>query len=178
MAARKQSDRKQSELKQQVAAALAAAEDKKAEQVSVLELDKAAGGFTDYFVICSGTNPRQIQAIADDVELRLKKVGLHPLHVEGYKQAEWVLLDYFDFVVHVFSDQARRFYDLERLWKSAKRIEPGALKPSVPKKRTASSPTPASAKAKPAPRKAAAKKAAGGAGTSRPRARARKSPSA
>jgi ribosome-associated protein len=143
MAAKKKS----SELKQQVAAALAAAEDKKAEQISILEMDKDAGGFTDYFVICSGTNPRQIQSIADEIELRLKQAGLHPLSVEGYKQAEWVLLDYVDFVVHIFSDRARRFYDLERLWKSAKRLEPAELK-AAPKKRVV------------APRKSAAKKAA------------------
>ena len=64
--------------------------------------------------MCSGTNPRQIQAIADEVELRLEKPGQHPTHIEGYKQAEWVLLDYVDFVVHVFSEKARKFYDLER----------------------------------------------------------------
>ena len=78
--------------------------------------------------MCSGTNPRQIQAIADEVELRLKKAGQYPAHTEGYKQAEWVLLDYVDFVVHVFSEQARRFYDLERLWKSARRMAPEELK--------------------------------------------------
>ena len=99
---------------------------------------KGSGAFTDYFVLCSGTNPRQVQAIADEVELRLKGAGLHPTHVEGYKQAEWVLVDYVDFVVHVFSEKARKFYDLERLWKSATRLEPADLK-SVPKKRKAAS---------------------------------------
>jgi ribosome-associated protein len=69
-----------------------------------------------------------VQAIADEVELRLKKMGLRPTHVEGYNQAEWVLVDYVDFVVHVFSEKARKFYDLERLWKSAKRLEPSDLK--------------------------------------------------
>jgi ribosome-associated protein len=134
--------KKETELKQQVLAALAAAEEKKAERLAVLELDKASGGFTDYFVICSGTNPRQIQAISDEVEQRLGKSGLRPTHVEGYKQAEWVLLDYVDFVVHVFSEKAREFYDLERLWKSAKRIEPAELKPGVRRKRaTAAQPT-------------------------------------
>ena len=82
--------------------------------------EKGSGAFTDYFVVCSGTNPRQIQAIADEVELRLKKAGMHPTNIEGYKLAEWVLLDYVDFVVHVFSEKARQYYDLERLWKSAK----------------------------------------------------------
>ena len=88
-------------------------------------MEKGSGAFTDYFVLCSGTNPRQVQAIADEVELRLKAADLRPAHVEGYKQAEWVLIDYVDFVVHVFSEKARKFYDLERLWKSAKRLEAG-----------------------------------------------------
>jgi len=113
----------------QVAEAIDACQEKKAEEVTVLELEKGSGAFTDYFVVCSGTNPRQIQAIADEVELRLKKDGLRPAHTEGYKQAEWVLLDYVDFVVHIFSEKARRFYDLERLWKSARKLEPGEMKP-------------------------------------------------
>ncbi len=118
---------KKSSLKQQVSDAIAAAESKKATDVSVLELDKAASGFTDYFVICSGSNPRQIQAISDEVEERLSKAGLRPAHVEGYRQADWVLLDYVDFVVHIFSEKARHYYDLERLWKSAKPLHPGQL---------------------------------------------------
>jgi ribosome-associated protein len=121
--------------KRQVSEAIAACQEKKAEELTILELEKGSGAFTDYFVICSGTNPRQIQAIADEVELRLKKAGLYPLHVEGYRQAEWVLLDYADFVVHVFADKARRYYELERLWKSAKRLEPADLK--TPAKRAA-----------------------------------------
>src|SRR5512146_1799940 len=112
------------DLRKQVAAAVAACEDKKADRLSVLELEKNSGAFTDYFVICSGTNPRQLQAISDEVELRLKNLGLYPKSVEGYRQAEWVLLDYVDFVVHVFSQKARDFYDLERLWKSAKKVLP------------------------------------------------------
>ncbi len=118
---------KKSDLKQQVSAAIAAAEAKKASDLSVLELDKASSGFTDYFVICSGSNPRQIQAISDEVEQRLRKAGLHPTHVEGYRQADWVLLDYVDFVVHIFSEKARNYYDLERLWKSAKPLHPSQL---------------------------------------------------
>ena len=114
-------------LKQQISEAIAACQDKKAEEITVLELEKGSGAFTDYFVMCSGTNPRQVQAISDEVELRLKNTGLRPTHVEGYRQAEWVLLDYVDFVVHVFSEKSRRFYDLERLWKSAKRLEPSEL---------------------------------------------------
>jgi len=114
---------KKNDVKRQVAEAISACQEKKAEEITILELEKGSGAFTDYFVVCSGTNPRQIQAISDEVEERLKKNGMRPTHVEGYKQAEWVLLDYVDFVVHVFSEKSRRFYDLERLWKSAKRLE-------------------------------------------------------
>jgi ribosome-associated protein len=119
--------KKTNDLKRQVNEAILACQDKKAEQVTVLELEKDSGAFTDYFVMCSGTNPRQIQAIADAVEERLKGLGLRPAHTEGYKQAEWVLLDYVDFVVHIFSENARQYYDLERLWKSATRLEPTEL---------------------------------------------------
>jgi ribosome-associated protein len=129
---------KKNELKLQVAAAIQACLEKKAEELSILEMEKGSGAFTDYFVLCSGTNPRQVQAIADEVELRLKAADLRPAHIEGYKQAEWVLLDYVDFVVHVFSDKARKFYDLERLWKTAKRLEVSDLK-AVAKKKAASS---------------------------------------
>ena len=130
---------KKSELKKQVTAAIQACLEKKAEELSILEIEQGTGAFTDYFVVCSGTNPRQIQAIADEVELRLKATGLRPAHVEGYNQAEWVLLDYVDFVVHVFSEKARRFYDLERLWKSAKRLQPSDLNPA-PRKRKGGAP--------------------------------------
>jgi len=131
------------ETRRQVTEAIAAAQDKKAEDLTILELDKNSGAFTDYFILCSGTNPRQIQAIADEVELRLKRsLGLYPAHTEGYKQAEWVLLDYVDFVVHVFAENARRYYDLERLWKSARRLEPADLK--SPARRAAKKRTPAS----------------------------------
>jgi ribosome-associated protein len=125
---------KKSDLKLQVAAAIQACLDKKAEELSILEMEKGSGAFTDYFVLCSGTNPRQVQAIADEVELRLKAEGLRPAHVEGYRQAEWILVDYVDFVVHVFSEKARKFYDLERLWKTAKRLEPAELKPAARRK--------------------------------------------
>ena len=127
---------KKSELKNQITAAIQACLEKKAEELSILEMEKGSGAFTDYFVLCSGTNPRQVQAIADEVELRLKNEGLRPTHVEGYNQAEWVLIDYVDFVVHVFSEKARKFYDLERLWKSAKRLEPSDLK-AAPRARKA-----------------------------------------
>ncbi|HYX69624.1 MAG TPA: ribosome silencing factor, partial [Terriglobales bacterium] len=90
-------------LRRQVRQAIAACQEKKAEDLAVLELGKHSGAFTDYFVICSGTNPRQVQAIADAVGEQLGKSGLLALHVEGYTQAEWVLLDYVDLVVHIFS---------------------------------------------------------------------------
>jgi len=118
---------KKDDLKRQVSEAIAACHDKKAEDIVVLELEQGSGAFTDYFVMCSGTNPRQIQTISDAVEQRLRQVDLRPAHVEGYRQAEWVLLDYVDFVVHVFSEKARRFYDLERLWKSARKLEASEL---------------------------------------------------
>lgn len=128
---------KKADVKRQVTEAIAACEEKKADELKVLELDKASGGFTDYFVICSGGNPRQIQAISDEVEERLGKAGLRPTHVEGYRQAEWVLLDYVDFVVHVFSQKARHFYNLERLWKSAKQLTPAELRAPAKKRATA-----------------------------------------
>ncbi len=147
--------KKTSDLKRQVADAITACEAKKAEDVTVLQLDKAAGGFTDYFVICSGSNPRQIQAISDEVEQRLSGAGLKPTHIEGYRQAEWILLDYVDFVVHVFSQKARNFYNLERLWKSAKQLAPSELhKPARRRTRAAPTSTPTRA---PRPRRRARK---------------------
>ena len=138
---------KKTELKKQVAAAIQACLEKKAEELSILEMEKGSGAFTDYFVLCSGTNPRQVQAIADEVEMRLKAAGVRPNNVEGYNQAEWVLIDYVDFVVHVFSEKARKFYDLERLWKSAKRLEPSDLK-SKPRARKTAGKATATKKAK------------------------------
>ena len=88
----------------------------------MLDLRKAAG-FTDYFVICSGTNPRQIRAIADGIMEALAADGVKPAHVEGYDRSEWILLDYFDFIVHIFAPETRVFYGLERLWGNAERIE-------------------------------------------------------
>jgi ribosome-associated protein len=133
---------KKNDLRKQVAAAIQACLDKKAEELTILEMEKGSGAFTDYFVLCSGTNPRQIQAIADEVELRLKSAGLRPTHIEGYNQAEWVLIDYVDFVVHIFSEKARKFYDLERLWKSARRLEPSQLKAAARKRKAAGGSTP------------------------------------
>jgi ribosome-associated protein len=109
-------------LPKQIEAAVRAADDKQASDLIVLDLRKAAG-FTDYFVIGSGTNPRQIRAIADAVMEALGALGARPAHVEGYDRSEWVLLDYFDFVVHIFAPETRLFYGLERLWGSAERVE-------------------------------------------------------
>jgi ribosome-associated protein len=106
-----------------VATAVRAALDKKAVDVVVLDLRKA-GGFTDHFVIASGANPRQINAIADSIEDTLRKeLGERPALAEGAETSEWILLDYFNFVVHVFSRECRAFYGLERLWGSAERRE-------------------------------------------------------
>jgi ribosome-associated protein len=137
-------------LKRQITAAIQACLEKKAEQLAILEMDKGSGAFTDYFVLCSGTNPKQVQAIADEVELRLKAAGMRPTQVEGYRQAEWILVDYVDFVVHVFSEKARKYYDLERLWKSAKRLEPADLEtaPKKAKKKATATPSTARKKAK------------------------------
>ena len=115
--------KKNNELTSQLTTAIAACQDKKAEDLTILQMDKNSGAFTDYFVICTGSNPRQIQAISDEVELRLKRAGTYPHNIEGYKQGEWVLLDYVNFVVHVFSATARNYYDLERLWRTAKKLE-------------------------------------------------------
>ncbi len=109
-------------LPKQLRAAIAAARNKKATGISVLDL-RRTGAFTDYFLICTGANPRQAHAIADAIEETLKATKVRPTHVEGYARAEWVLLDFFDFVVHVFSPAARQFYGLERLWGNAVRIE-------------------------------------------------------
>ena len=132
-----------SSLRAQISTAVNAADNKKAENLAILQMDKNSGAFTDYFIICNGTNPKQNQAIADEVELKLKyDNGVYANNVEGYKTAEWILLDYVDFVVHVFSETARKFYDLERLWKSAKQITLADLKERVSRARTTPAPTP------------------------------------
>jgi ribosome-associated protein len=109
-------------LPSQLMTAVDAARDKKATDIVVLDLRKT-GAFTDYFLICTGANPRQVHAIADAIEAALKTKHVRPSHIEGYQRAEWVLVDYFDFVVHVFSPGARAFYGLERLWGNATRVE-------------------------------------------------------
>lgn len=100
-----------------------AAESKQARDLVVLDVREVTS-FADYFIICTGANTRQIQAIADEVEHQLKKAGEYPNSIEGYENAEWVLVDYGDFLVHIFSQKARVYYDLERLWRDAKLVEP------------------------------------------------------
>lgn len=112
-----------SELDEDVRLAIACAEEKKALNTVVLDL-RGITSFTEYFVITSGTNQRQVQAIADEILEQLKKqLKVKAIRVEGYNGAEWVLLDYGDFVVHIFNEKSREFYDLERLWRDARRVD-------------------------------------------------------
>jgi ribosome-associated protein len=157
------------ETRKMVLAAAAACEEKKAENTRVLELDPADSGFTDFFLITSAANDRQAVAIADEIELRMKReFATYPNSVEGRKQGEWILLDYVDFVVHIFLAEKRAFYDLERLWKSARTVDLEELKTALKektiaaRKKTASKKTAAPAKkaTSPAKKKAAASKKA------------------
>jgi len=107
---------------EQVRTAARAADERKAQDLLVLRLS-AITEFTDYFIICSGNSTRQTQAIADAVTEELKKIKTRPMHTEGYNNGEWILIDYGAFVVHIFTEQSRRFYDLERLWRDAERVE-------------------------------------------------------
>jgi ribosome-associated protein len=116
----------------QVRRAIDAAQNRKAADVVVLDL-RPAEGFTDYFVIATGQNIRQIHAIADSIQDALAERGVKPAHVEGGEKAGWILLDYFDFIVHIFSPESRSFYSLERLWGSAKRIDIPDPEPITPK---------------------------------------------
>ena len=112
-----------SELDEPVKLALACASEKKAVNMSALDLREIAS-FTEFFIIASGTNQRQVQAIADEITEQLKRqLDSRPIRVEGYNTAEWVLLDFGDFIVHIFEQKAREFYDLERLWRDAKKVE-------------------------------------------------------
>jgi len=108
-----------------VLAAVNAAFDKKAEKLELLDLRDGLA-FTDFFIICTGNNLRQVQAIADGIQEALRETGVRPALVEGYNRAEWILLDYFDFIVHIFTPATRDFYALDRLWGDAKRIEVSA----------------------------------------------------
>lgn len=152
------------ESNQLLLAAAAACEDKKAEEIRILALDPAESGLADYFLICNGTNERQNVAISDEIELRLKReFGVYPNSVEGRRQAEWILMDYVDFIVHVFSPEKRAFYGLERLRKTATTLSIDELNAEV-KSRISDArarKTPAKkAAAKKAPAKKAAKKVA------------------
>jgi ribosome-associated protein len=120
--AKSEKRKKATRLPSQIDRAIAAAEDKKAVDLVLLDLRKAAG-FTDFFLIASGGNARQVRAIADAVIEALAEEGVKPAHVEGYDHSEWILLDYFDFIVHVFAPETRVFYSLERLWGNAERLE-------------------------------------------------------
>jgi len=111
-----------SEFDERIQRALQAAAEKKALEPTVLDLRDIAS-FTDFFVITTGTNRRQVQAISDEVVEQLKRAGTRAARVEGYQTAEWILIDYGDFIVHIFDEKARRFYDLERLWREARRVD-------------------------------------------------------
>jgi ribosome-associated protein len=102
--------------------AVAAALDKKAEGIEVLDL-RGLSGITDYFIICHGASARQVQAIVDEIDRRLRAARVHPGHIEGAHEAGWVLMDYLDFVVHVFNRDRRSFYALEKLWADAPRVD-------------------------------------------------------
>jgi len=150
------------EIRRQVAVALEAVNSKKAEDVTLLQLPRESSTFTDFFLICSGHNPRQVQAIADEVDERLSKsLGVEPNNREGYEAAEWILLDYVDFVVHIFNAQRRAYYDLERLWKSAHRLTSQDLQTAqrAPEPQNASRKRTASARSGTPSRKPAAKPA-------------------
>lgn len=146
------------ETNQLLLAAAAACEDKKAEDIRILALDPAESGLADYFLICNGTNDRQNVAITDEIELRLKReFGAYPNSVEGRRQAEWILMDYVDFIVHVFSAEKRAFYGLERLRKTATTLSVADLNAEL---KARISDARAKAPAKKAAKKTAAKKSA------------------
>lgn len=140
------------ETRKMVLAAVAACDEKKGEDTRVLQLDPADSAFTDFFLITSSANERQSQAIADEIELRLKReFATYPNSVEGRRQGEWILMDYVDFVVHIFLRDKRAFYDIERLRKSARPVDVGELTAALTEKTLAAR--------KKAPVKRAAKKA-------------------
>jgi ribosome-associated protein len=110
------------EIGEEAKLALRCASDKKAFDIVALDLREIAS-FTEFFIITSGANSRQVQAISDEIEEQLKKhLSSRPVRIEGYRTAEWILLDYGDFIVHIFEKEARDFYDLARLWRDAKRV--------------------------------------------------------
>src|ERR1700722_4114269 len=143
------------ETRRMVLAAAQACEDKKAGDTRILELDAVDAGFTDFFLISSGSNERQTQAIADEIEIRLKReFQTYPNSVEGRRQGEWILMDYVDFVVHIFLTEKRTYYDIERLRKSARTIDLEQLKAMLVEKTVEARSKPA----KKAVKKAAVKK--------------------
>ncbi len=147
------------ETHQLLLAAAAACEDKKAEDIRILALDPAESGLTDYFLICNGANDRQNLAITDEIEFRLKRdFGVYPNSVEGRRVAEWILMDYVDFIVHIFSAEKRAFYGLERLRKSATTLSIADLNSEI---KAAISTTRAKSAKKPSQPRTPAKKAAG-----------------
>jgi ribosome-associated protein len=155
-----------------VLAAVAACDDKKGEETRVLQLDPADSAFTDFFLITSSANDRQSQAIADEIEARLKRdFGTYPNSVEGRRQGEWILMDYVDFVVHIFLRDKRAFYDIERLRKSAKPVDVAELTAALTEKTAAAR---KKAPVKRAAKKAVAKKAPAKAETKKPAKKAKK----
>ena len=147
------------ETRKMVLAAAAACEDKKAENTRVLELDPSDSGFTDFFLITSAANDRQSQAIGDEIDLRIKReFWTYPHSVEGRKLGEWILMDYVDFVVHIFLEEKRAFYDLERLWKSARSVDLEELKAALKEKTVAARKKTAVKKAVSTPKKASTAK--------------------
>jgi ribosome-associated protein len=163
---------KKTQVQQLLAVAAAACEDKKAEDIRILALDPSESGLTDYFLICTGLSDRQNVAITDEIEIRLKRdFGTYPNSVEGRRQGEWILMDYVDFIVHVFSAEKRAFYGLERLRKSATvlsidelneavktAIAAGRTKQSGKTSATGKKALPKKSVGTPAPKKALAKK--------------------
>ncbi len=122
------------EANQLLAAAVDASDSRKAEDIRILALDPSESALTDYFLICNGTNERQNAAIADEIEGRLKReFGVYPNSVEGRRQGEWILMDYVDFVVHIFIPERRAYYGLERLRKSAKSLTLSDLNEEISK---------------------------------------------
>lgn len=109
-------------LDERILTAVRVANDKKAIKPIVLDIQELTS-FTEYFLITNGTNIRQVQAISDGIAEELRKTGTRPTRIEGYNTAEWILMDYGDFVVHIFEEKAREFYDLERLWRDARRVQ-------------------------------------------------------
>jgi len=158
---------KKQQIQQLLAAAAAACEDKKAEDIRILALDPSESGLTDYFLICNGMSDRQNVAITDEIEIRLKRdFGTYPNSVEGRRQGEWVLMDYVDFIVHVFSAEKRAYYGLERLRKSATVLSIADLNAEIKaaitatRKKPATKALPPAAKKTVAPKKVPAKKTA------------------